>query len=134
MSDAYILDTSMAIEWLFPAQDDDDAARAYDRLAERPALAPHLWRFEMMNVIARMHRKGAVTKAELPRLLTDAFNLVDGCADEGWPRDIVELSAAHGLSGYDAAFLNAAIFAELPLATLDASLIRAASETGVALA
>lgn len=133
----YILDSSMAIEWIIPSADPDEAdasAAAFERLSEGRALVPHLWRFEVMNVITRMYRRGDITKAELPRLLTDAFSLVDGFTDEGWPKDVVELAAAHHLSGYDAAYLSAAMFAELPLATLDASLRRAAVEAGVALA
>ena len=137
MTADYILDSSMAIEWVVPSADADEvhtAVAAFERLSEGRAIVPHLWRFEILNVITRMYRRGDITKAELPRLLTDVFSLVDGFADEGWPKDIVELAAVHELSGYDASYLSAAMLAELPLATLDASLRRAAMEAGVALA
>lgn len=134
MIDAYVLDTSMAIEWIFPTEDSAEATAAFDRLGQAHAYVPHLWRFEMMNVITRLYRRGAVSKAELPRLLTDSLGIADGVIDEGWPRDIVELAAAHQLSAYDATFLSAALFADLPLATMDAALRRAAGEVGVPLA
>lgn len=98
MTDANILDTSMALEWLLPVGHDDDAARTIERPRERPDCVPALWRSEMMNAVTRMHRQGAIAKAELPRLLTDV------------------------------------LVAELPLANLDSSLVRAAGEVGVAVA
>lgn len=130
----YVLDASMAVEWLMASDPESAALSAYERLREHQPIAPHLFRYEIMNVVARLHRDGAITKAELPRLLSDAFSLPEAWADEGWPKDIVELAAAHRLSAYDATYLNAAIFAELPLATCDAALIRAANEVGVPIA
>ncbi len=51
-------------------------------------------------------------------------------ADYVWDTTI-ELAAAYGLTLYDATYLESAIRLELPLATLDADLARAAKLAGV---
>jgi predicted nucleic acid-binding protein len=50
------------------------------------------------------------------------------------PGRAVDLARAHGLTVYDAMYLEAAIRRGLPLATLDSDLKRAARAAGVALA
>jgi predicted nucleic acid-binding protein len=47
--------------------------------------------------------------------------------------DVHGLAVAYGLSGYDAAYLELAIRKDLPLATLDDDLVKAAKAAGVAL-
>jgi predicted nucleic acid-binding protein len=46
---------------------------------------------------------------------------------------VLALAARHGLTAYDAAYLELAQRRALPLATRDAALIRAAAAEGVAL-
>ncbi|OFW58164.1 MAG: hypothetical protein A2133_00615 [Actinobacteria bacterium RBG_16_64_13] len=47
-----------------------------------------------------------------------------------WP-EVVELARAHGLSAYDASYLQLALALRIRLATLDKQLTRAAEELGI---
>jgi predicted nucleic acid-binding protein len=92
---------------------------------------PALWRYEVMNVITRWQRQGEFTPAEAARVLSDALQLPFAVVEEGSPDAIVEAAKSHGLSAYDATYLRVAMVTGEPLATLDKSLIRAASAVGV---
>ena len=47
--------------------------------------------------------------------------------------EVFSLAQRHGLTVYDAAYLNVAIREQLPMATLDHQLVRAARKAGVVL-
>jgi predicted nucleic acid-binding protein len=58
--------------------------------------------------------------------------LVDSATDARAWTDTMALARQHGLNAYDAAYLELAMRAAVPLATLDGPLIAAATSVGVA--
>ncbi len=126
----FILDASMAMEWFA----DEPAAGALERrtlLDDHVALVPHLWRFEVMNVVNLWRRRRIVTEAEGSVLLRDLMALPFAILEEGDPEAIVNLALAHDLSTYDATYLHLAMISGEPLATLDRQLQQAAESVGV---
>jgi predicted nucleic acid-binding protein len=78
-------------------------------------------------------RRGRLTETQTAaflHFLSDLLVVVDHQPDE---RSVLALARAHRLSVYDAAYLELAQREKMPLATLDAALVRAARAEKVAL-
>ena len=132
---AFVLDNSVIVAWFISAQA-NDYTRRMDRRAEREQpVVPALWEVEFANVIAVLTRRGALTRQPAAAILSRAERLqleVDRGAVA--PRALFELTERHGISAYDASYLELAARRGLPLATRDANLVRAAHSAGVTLA
>ena len=126
----FILDASMAMEWFA----DEPSAGALEKrtlLDDHVALVPHLWRFEVMNVVNIWRRRRIITEAEGSVILGEVMALPFATVEEGDPEAIVALALAHDLSTYDATYLHVAMISGEPLATLDRRLQEAAAAVGV---
>lgn len=126
-----ILDTSMAMEW-FAIDALPEALKKRSLLDDHFVLVPHLWRFEVSNVVWRWRRQEKITQAGATWLLGELMRLPFAVVEEGDPETIVNLALAHDLSTYDATYLHVAMTTGEPLATLDRQLQRAAESVGVA--
>jgi len=129
---AFVLDNSVIIAWFIPDQA-NDYTRRIDRRAEREQpLVPALWEVEFANVMAALLRRQVLARHQAAAILSRAERLelgVDRAAVS--PRALFELTDRHGISAYDAAYLELAARRGLPLATRDANLARAARAAGV---
>lgn len=133
----FVLDASVALLWLAPETNPtgvDYAAAALTGLKESQAVVPSLFALEIANVVAKLEAKGVVTEADSQRYIaligrlnitTDQATAVHALGDT------LNLARRYKLSAYDAAYLELALRAGLPLASLDASLIQAATTAGV---
>ena len=128
---AFVLDASLALEW-FTSSASDRALAKRSLFDDRAAVVPHLWRFEVMNVVTTWLKRKSVSRAEATYILGDLMRLPFAVVDEGSPEAVLDLAIAQDLSAYDAAYLHAAMSVGAPLATLDAALIKAARGVGVA--
>lgn len=127
---AFVIDASMAAAWLLP-EDYSEAAEAVIATIDAPCPVPSLFFFEIRNILAMSERRGRlmpggalINMERVRRLpLDDA-----GIGGDGY---VLLLSATHGLSAYDAAYLALALNRSGPLATLDRKLAGAARKEGV---
>jgi predicted nucleic acid-binding protein len=107
-----------------------------DRLSEHGAVAPQLWPIEALNgllVAERRHRIDRATArkfADFLRSLPIAID--DQTADRVWSKT-AELASHHGLTAYDAAYLELAHGLAFPLATKDKALRAAAKDAAMPL-
>ena len=106
----------------------------FDRVADRGAVVPSLWHLEVANSLTVAVRRKRISPAERADALSDLAQLDVSVDDEteqhAW-RATAQLADLHGLSVYDAAYLELAQRKRLPLVTLDKALIRAAEAAGV---
>lgn len=131
-----IIDASVALAWCLSDEADDYSERVLDRVAREGAAAPAHWPLEVANGLRSAERRGRLSEAAIAQ----ARQLLSRLGIEVVP---VELSTAagtvldtarqHGLSAYDAAYLDLASFRALPLATIDEQLRHACEEAGVSL-
>jgi predicted nucleic acid-binding protein len=129
---AFVLDVSVAACWAFNDEDHPKAAEALDRLRVDEAHAPGLWRFELCNVLVVSERRGRITERDTAQFL-QAVSCLPIRLDMDAPEpELVRMARDHGLSVYDAAYLELAARRNLPLATLDNRLARACRAAGVA--
>lgn len=130
MNEGFIADASVGLAWVVPAQ----ASAATDQLLDnvaggRPLVVPSLWPFEVANALLVLLRRKRIL-AEERRQALDALGHLPLVVDDEGPRvafrRISELAAEHGLSIYDAAYLELALRRALPLASRDDALGEAA--------
>ena len=134
--DRFVLDGSITLAWLFHDEKNADADAIIGKLPALEMLVPRLWHLEVANVLLVGERRGRCTQADVTAWLAflSALPIVVDPATEAraWS-DTIALARQHGLTAYDAAYLELALRERLPLATLDAKLRSAAKAVGVAI-
>jgi predicted nucleic acid-binding protein len=136
---AFVLDNSIAMRWHLASgkiADQDYAEAVLASLADDEAFVPNLWHLEAANVLLGAEQRGDTTLGEIERFIAHLENLPlrldPHTARQSFTRTL-SLARAFKLSSYDAAYLELAIRENLPLATLDKDLIKAAKKAHVAI-
>ena len=102
------------------------------RRAERDGLlAPQLWPVEFAAVLRGLERREILGPHDVDRVAARVIALGIAVDTEAPMREFIVLSRSHGVSCYDAAYLELAIRRGAPLATRDAGLARAARNAGL---
>ena len=129
----FVLDASVATAWLLGEDTALRAEAALTRLDDDEALVPHLWHLEVRNCLLTAARRGRLASdgsEERLNALSDLPIRTDSDPD----LDIAfTLAQKHGLSFYDAIYLELAERLAAPIATLDKALARAAAGQGLSL-
>jgi predicted nucleic acid-binding protein len=133
----FVLDASVVLTWCFP---DENAALAQHvaGMFKRgdTAVAPSFWPHEILNALLVGEKRKRISKELVRSFLEDLATLP--IMLEPLPAEIVfgriqRLSREHGLTAYDAAYLDLALDKGLPLASLDEDLARASKKARVRL-
>jgi predicted nucleic acid-binding protein len=131
-----VLDASATLAWLYPQEITEAIASTFDQIADDCAFVPSLWRIEIANSLTVNLRRKKITHIRRIESLADLERLTIFCDPEtnehAWGRTL-ELADAHGLTVYDATYLELAIRLSVPLATLDQDLRSAAQRESVPL-
>ena len=97
---------------------------------------PALWVWEILNVVAVTVKRQRITpdrvREFLAQLGTLNFQIDDAPSIAYFPR-LQTLASRHGLTAYDAAYLELALRLALPIATQDDDLQKAAKAEGIEL-
>ena len=131
---AFVLDCSVAVAWCFADEASPATDAVQDRLRSEGAVVPGIWNLELVNVLLQAERRGRIQPADVERRLSLFGQLpiaVDTETSVLAGSAILALARAHGLTSYDAAYLELAVRRALPLATRDRSLIAAARKVGI---
>ena len=129
----FVLDASIVACWAFADEDHAVADLALEHMRTDEAIVPSLWWFEIRNILIVAERRKRLTEADTAAFLRRLGRLrvtVDRSPEE---TDVLTLARRHGLSVYDASYLELARRDGAPLATLDKKLAAAASADGVVL-
>ena len=128
---AFVLDASVAADWLLEDEADPIAATALGLLKREGAIVPDLWHFEMRNTLLVAERRGRLASDEVEERV-DAIKTLPVSTDEEPNLDAAfALAREYGLSFYDAIYLELATRREVEIATLDAALVRTAVAEGL---
>jgi predicted nucleic acid-binding protein len=131
----FALDCSIALAWCFAEEHTPAVLGVPDRLAREGALVPPIWPFEVSNVLHVAMRRGRIDGVQRVRFrdMFAAYPIEVDAESSGraW-REVDDLAAKFLLTACDASYLELAIRARVPLATLDDAMRRAATEAGVA--
>lgn len=131
----FVLDCSVTMAWCF-----DDETTTYtdlilDNLQAYTAVVPSLWPLEVANVLVGAERKRRITNAKalhfLQLLQTLPIDIDPLTARQSFGATY-HLATQYEISVYDAAYLELAVRHQVPLATCDQALRRAAQQCGIA--
>lgn len=123
-----VVDNSVTVGWIHSDQATPYAMAMLDSLVRYEALAPALWALEFSNALLVLLRRRRMTEAQRQAAQAQAqdWGIV---LDTQVPRmaEISALALAHGLTIYDAAYLDCALRHHTRLATQDGALRKAAT-------
>lgn len=129
-----MLDSSVALAWCFPDERSLVTEAIFERLKVEPAVVPSLWFLELTDVLSMAERKGRIAQTKVDEFVAtiDCLLLdVDHDSSKRAFEHLFPLCRTHGLTSYNAAYLDLSVRRQLPLATLDSPLRRAATAIGV---
>ena len=129
----FVLDASAAAAWCFADEETPAANRALDRLQRDEAIVPSLWWFEIRNVLIVNERRGRLAADDTAAFLQELERLPIRTDNDPGERLGLALARRHGLTFYDAAYLEISVRMDAPLATIDRALQAAAQAEGIPL-
>jgi predicted nucleic acid-binding protein len=135
MNAAWVIDSSIGISWVHPAQATTQTDSLLEEVAAGAAMfVPAFWFLEMANCLLILQRRKRLSPEERQTALVTlrGMNFIpdDESANAAFGM-ISDLADEHSLTVYDAAYLELALRRKLPLASRDASLVQAAKKCGL---
>jgi predicted nucleic acid-binding protein len=124
-----VVDSSITLAWVYGDETTEPGRRVFNELSESGGWVPGLWRLEVANVLEMGVRRKRHSAAFRDATLADLEHLpirVDAETDRHAWGATLRLAERHHLTLYDATYLELALRRNLPLATLDEDLRRAA--------
>lgn len=132
--DLFVLDCSVALAWCFLDKQDDYAVKVLRSLRHAQAVVPAIFPLEVANGLRMGERRTRSTEADTTKWLTSLGSLPIE-VDTRQPAEIYSavspLSRLHGLTSYDASYLELAVRRGIPFATLESKLRAVAKTLGV---
>ncbi|HUP60683.1 MAG TPA: type II toxin-antitoxin system VapC family toxin [Thermoanaerobaculia bacterium] len=135
MKRSFVADASVAIAWIHPAQATPETDGMLDAIAAGDSLVvPALWPLEVANAITVLRRRRKLTSDEA-RLAIEMIRELPVAIDHEAAAialtRLADLASEHELTVYDATYIELASRRQLPLASNDARMKRAAAQAGV---
>lgn len=131
-----VVDASITLSWCFPDEQTPLSIKVLDRLkAGEQILVPAFWSVEILNSLLIGERRGRIAPTQTEAFLEDLRALrpsLDHVSMEQVCAPVQTICRAHGLTPYDALYVELAIRAQCPLATLDQSQKNAAIALNIA--
>ncbi|MGH3357995.1 MAG: type II toxin-antitoxin system VapC family toxin [Nocardioidaceae bacterium] len=129
----FVLDASSALRLVF---DDEDAGSRHvvEAWFRRgiDAVVPGLFLEDTTNALVTAVRRGRIDEHAARDHLVRLTRLPIGVATRApSPATLMDLALRHGLTAYDAAYLELAITLDAPLVTHDTALVRACENEGL---
>jgi predicted nucleic acid-binding protein len=135
-----VLDASMALSWIFEREapaEAEQSQRLLDACGAEAWVVPTLWHLEVANALGLAERRGLITP-ELSRMFLERLDALPIETDpeqlSGRRDGRLALARRHGISVYDATYLELCLRLGASLATHERCLIDAAQAAGVGLA
>ena len=136
---AFVMDASVTAAWLLPDMASEHTRRLYAaiRRDEVEPQGPNVWQWECANILANGVRSGRIPSYAVEGL----WSVLDAIRHRvelhelapAQHKAVLAVAIDAGISLYDAGYLWLAKSLNLPLATFDEQLIKAAPRAGVKL-
>lgn len=131
-----VLDASVAVALVSPDEAGDISPERQSMLVAGGIVVPGLWALECLNVLALKRRRSTMQDDTFELAVAALRALspqVDHLSVDATVTDVLPLALKHGLTLYDAAYLELALRRGCSLATLDSRLKQAAQRAGIIL-
>lgn len=123
---SFVLDASIGVAWLLDDEDEPRAEAPLERLGVETALVPVIWHVEVRNALLGAERRRRLRPEEVDARLRQIGGLPLRTDSSPSLEAAFMLARTHRLSVYNALYLELALRANAPLATLDNALVAAA--------
>ena len=134
MTPTLILDCSIVMAWCFDDESTPETNQIQDRMANEAAVVSGLWYLEISNVLALAEKRKRITSEGSQQFL-QLLTVFDIQVDDDAPRrafgHLLPLCRTHGLTSYEAVYLDLLIRRQIPLASLNDPLRKAATTLGL---
>lgn len=131
----FVLDNSVTSGWYLENQANAYTDAIAERLESDTAVVPAIWELELTNVLRTACLRQRLDAERAQRILARLGELPIDVDRDAVPRaQMLALALRHGISTYDAAYLELALRRQLPVATVDHALRDAALASGAGLA
>jgi predicted nucleic acid-binding protein len=131
----YVLDASAALSLIIPDEDSTKVESCFADLPQESSfLVPSLWWYEVANVLAVSRKRGRLEESASIHAWNVLCSLSVRTDERSGPLfglELLELADRHGLSAYDASYLELAMRSGSALVTVDEKLGKAATAAGV---
>jgi predicted nucleic acid-binding protein len=129
----FILDCSVAMAWCFEDEVTDYSEAVLERLKTNKAFVPVIWSLEVANVLLFAERKTRLSHAKTIAFMESLRHLpiVYDINSQVAMSTTFEIARETGLTIYDASYLELALRLQLPIATLDKALRKAAVKNNI---
>jgi predicted nucleic acid-binding protein len=126
-----VLDASVILNWLIDEEIDPATAYLATSISQYEVFVPPIWNLEVRDGSLMAERRSRITEDRLQERLQDLIKLPINSDTDSNLEDAFTLARTHRLSFYDATYLKLAMRRDIPLATLDNALDRAATAEGL---
>lgn len=129
-----VIDTSVAVATIFPDERYHSMSIAVlERLRNHSGAVPSLFWSEVRSALVKAERRGRIPPSSSQVYLRQLRRLHLAIDSAQVDSDVLSLASKHGLTGYDAEYLETALRRNARLATFDKRLFLAAKREGLAL-
>ncbi|HLY89361.1 MAG TPA: type II toxin-antitoxin system VapC family toxin [Acetobacteraceae bacterium] len=129
-----VLDASITVAALIEEERSDEARGVFRAIIDGSAVVPGLWALEVGNILLILERRRVLSAIARREHLDDLSRLpivVDHETTARAWQETMTLAERHVLTLYDAAYLELSLRRQLPLATFDEALRKAAAAVNV---
>ena len=131
-----VIDASVAAPWFIPEERTAVAEQLYADVLSSPGVfhAPALWRWETFNIllVSLRRRRAGPAQFDAGQKLLDACPIEFDAPPNAHRRSqVIRLAQVHGLTFYDASYLELALRLNGQLASADRELVNAAKTCGI---
>jgi len=131
-----VVDASISLAWCFVDEATPESNAILDLVGDTGAIVPPVWHLEVANTLVQAERRGRISaeqiETKLSLLAQLAIEAEPPSLGRAWS-EIMLLARQHGLTTYDASYLELATRRKVPIATLDRALAAAARACNVKL-
>ena len=117
-----VVDASLALSWCLPNEETNRTDALLARVKNDGGSVPAIWPYEVVSVLLKYERNGRIKEADVGRAIELLSGLQLGVDTENTDAAfgvVLDLARRHGLTGYDAAYVELAVRLDLPLGTND---------------
>lgn len=133
----FVLDCSITMAWLFEDETNATTEATLELLKISTANVPSVWSLEVANVLVHAVRHKRISNVQAANFIDALTKLpinIDELTSTRAMHSIYALANSEKLTIYDAAYLDLAIRKQIPIATLDKELLKAAKRLKIPLA
>ncbi len=121
----------MTLNWFLDESVNPKSAFVLENISQYEVFVPPIWNLEVRNGLLMAEGRSRIIEDRLQERLQDLTKLPINSDTDSNLEDAFNLARAHGLSFYDATYLELALRRSMPLATFDAALDHAVSAEGL---